>query len=106
MFLTYYSINQNTVFICKTAHLLEQTVYVYIFKLFIEAQHTFKEVRKSGASGWLSQLSIRVLVSAQVTILRAVRGFGPCVWFCADSAEPAWDFLSVCLSLSLRINKH
>ena len=40
----------------------------------------------------------------------AVRGFEPHVGLCADSAEPAWDFLflSLCtspaLSLSLKIN--
>ena len=47
-----------------------------------------------------------------------VREFKPCVRFCADSVEPAWDslppsfslplpcFLSLSLSLSLKINKN
>ena len=35
-----------------------------------------------------------------------VRGIEPRVGLCADSVEPAWDFLSLSLlSLSLKINK-
>ena len=49
--------------------------------------------------------------------LKVVRS-EPHVWLCADSAEPAWDSLSPCVSappafvpglslfLSLKINKH
>ena len=36
-----------------------------------------------------------------------VRGFEPHTGLCADGAEPAWDSLSLSLSLSLsEINKH
>ena len=31
----------------------------------------------------------------------AVHGIGPHVWLCAASSEPAWDSLSLSLSLSL-----
>ena len=52
-----------------------------------------------GASEWLSQLSLRLLISAQVTI--------PGLWVRAhfglhtDSMEPAWDSFSLPLSAPL-----
>ena len=61
-----------------------------------------------GAPGWLSQLSVQLLVSAQVMISR-FREFEPHITFCTDSVESAWDSLSLSLSLSLsfalKINK-
>ena len=48
---------------------------------------------KSGAPGGLSQLSFRLLISAQVVISRFV-SFELCVGLWADSVEPAWDSLS------------
>ena len=57
-----------------------------------------------GVPGWLRQLSVGPLVSAHDHD-RVVCGFEPPVGLCADRAEPAWDSLSLSLSLSLRINK-
>ena len=69
-----------------------------------------KDVLK-GAPGWLSWLSIWVLISVRVMISR-VHEIEPCVRLCADSVEPAWDCLSppsappLVLSRSLsKINK-
>ena len=54
-----------------------------------------------GALGWLSWLSIQLLISVQVMISQFV-GLSPCVeWLCADSTEPAWDYLSPFLSVPL-----
>ena len=53
-----------------------------------------QKVAPLGAPGWLSRLSVRLLVSAQVTIS----------WFLSlsnDSADPTWDSLSLPLSLPL-----
>ena len=62
------------------------------------------------APGWLSQLGIQILISAQSGHDLPVHGIKPCIRHCTDSAEPAWDSLSVplllTLSLSLKINKH
>ena len=52
-----------------------------------------------GAPGWLSRLSIQLLVSAEVMSLR-FREFEPLIGLCADSAESAWDALSPSLSVS------
>ena len=46
-----------------------------------------------GVLGWLSRLSVRLLISAQV------HEFKPCTGLRTDSAEPAWDSLSVSLPL-------
>ena len=69
-----------------------------------------------GPPGWLSQLRIRLLISAQVMIQG--REIEPCTDLCAcASMEPVWDSLSPCppltltsaclrsLSLSLKMNK-
>ena len=53
----------------------------------------------SGAPGWLSQVSIQLLVSAQVMI-SPFREFEPHIRLCADSAEPAWGSLSPFFSAS------
>ena len=66
-----------------------------------------------GVPGWLSLLSVRLLVSAQVVISQ-FREFEPRIRLCADSAEPAWDSLSLppplplpcSLSSGLSQNKH
>ena len=52
--------------------------------------------------GWLSQLNIRLLISAQVMISQ-LHEFEPHIGPCTDHAEPAWDSLS--LSVSLKRNK-
>ena len=52
---------------------------------------------KLGVSGWLSGLSVRLLVAAQVMISR-FREFEPRIRLQADNAEPAWDSLSPPLS--------
>ena len=71
----------------------------------------------SGAPGWLSWLSIRLLISAQVMISLFVRWHLPHIRLCAVNVEPAWDpvSLSLCpspayvcvhaLALSLSQNK-
>ena len=51
-----------------------------------------------GAPGWLSQLGLRLLVSAQIMVSR-FREFEPHVVLHADGVEPAWDSLSPLLSL-------
>ena len=58
----------------------------------------------SGPPGWLSLLSVPLLVSAQVMISR-LREFKPCVGLCADSTEPAWDSLSAPPPLALSLSK-
>ena len=71
----------------------------------------FAYLIKGGVPGWLSRLSIWLLVSAQVMIM--VCEFEPCIGLCADSAELAWYSLSPSLplcpspahSLSLSQNK-
>ena len=52
-----------------------------------------QETELIGAPGWLSRLSMRLLILAQVMISQ-VRGFKPCVGLCVDGAEPSWDSLS------------
>ena len=47
--------------------------------------------------GWLSRLSIRLVIPFRVVILRFV-GSSPILGSTLNSAEPAWDFLSTCLS--------
>ena len=46
---------------------------------------------------WLSELSVRLLISAQVMISRFV-GVELHVRLCTNSMEPAWDSLSPSLS--------
>ena len=49
----------------------------------------------SGAPGWLSPRSVRVLtLDAGSGHDRTVRDMEPRVGLCADRAEPAWDSLS------------
>ena len=63
-------------------------------------------------AGRLSQLSVRLLISAQVMTSWFLE-FKPHISICASSAEPAWDFLSPSFSAfsllslfsSLKINK-
>ena len=50
----------------------------------------FKKCKVRGAPGWLSQLSIRPLISAQVMISQFL------------SSSSAWDSLSLTLCLSLK----
>ena len=65
-----------------------------------------------GAPGWLSWLSVQLLVSAQVMI-SWFHEFEPHTGLCTASTEPAWDSLSLPFSLrlphslfvSLKINK-
>ena len=57
-----------------------------ICALFLSFFFKKKEVR--GAPGWLSQVSVRLLVSAQVMISQFC-GFEPCIRLCMDSTEPA-----------------
>ena len=47
----------------------------------------------TGAPGWLSQLSVRLLISAQVVISQFVSS-SPRVGLFAEGVEPAWDSLS------------
>ena len=54
-------------------------------------------LKAAGVSGWLSQLSVRLLVSAQIMILWFVRS-SPCIGLCAGSAEPTWGTLSPSVS--------
>ena len=54
-----------------------------------------KNTTTHGVPGWLSQLNIRLLISAQDL---TVHEFKPHIGLYADGAEPAWDSLS---SLSL-----
>ena len=65
------------------------------------------------APRWLSQLNVRVLLLAQVMTSR-FHEFEPLVGLCVDRVEPAWDSLSLSVSLplppcilsvSLKINK-
>ena len=68
-----------------------------------------------GVRVWLSPLSVQLLISAQVTHDLTVWGMEPWVGLCTDIVEPAWDSLSLplslsaphplVLSLSLKINK-
>ena len=55
-----------------------------------------------GAPGWLSRLSVRRLVSAQVMISRS-RAFEPRDRLHTDVVEVAWDSLSPSVSLSLSL---
>ena len=60
--------------------------------LFPPSVNPFKsKCNHSWAPGWLSPLSIWVLISAQVMI--SVWEFEPHIGLCADSVEPAWDSL-------------
>ena len=52
-----------------------------------------------GCPGWLSRVSIQLLVLAQVMILQLC-GFEPHMGLCAGSVKPAWYSLSLSLSLS------
>ena len=56
-----------------------------------------------GGAEWLSRLSVRLLVSAQVMISR-FHEFEPHIGLCADGAEPACDFLSPSLSASFSLH--
>ena len=51
-----------------------------------------------GAPGCLSQLSIQLLILTQVMI-SCFHGFEPCIGLYNGSVEPAWDSLSLPLSL-------
>ena len=57
-----------------------------------------------GAPGWLSRLSVCLLVSAHVMISWFVSSFQPCIGLCADSVEPAWDSLSLHLQCVLSLS--
>ena len=67
-----------------------------------------KDLRKksgeagAGGPGWLSQLSVQLLVSVQVMI--TVGGIEPHVRLHAHNTKPAWDSLSLPLSLSLSLS--
>ena len=50
-----------------------------------------------GVPGWLSGLSVQLLIFVQVMILWFVNS-SPMFQLCADSVEPAWDSLSLPLS--------
>ena len=52
-------------------------------------------VKNSSVPGWRSQLSVWLLVLAQVMVSRE---FDTCIGLCAESEEPAWNF-SLPLSL-------
>ena len=56
-------------------------------------------IRDTGAPGWLSQLSIPLLVSAEVMISQFY-GLEPHVGLYAGIEEPAWDSLSLSSSPS------
>ena len=58
------------------------------------------------APGWLSRLSVKLLISAQVMISRFVGSIETRIGLCADSTEPAWDSLSLSLSLSSLLLPH
>ena len=72
------------------------------------------EMQISGAPGWLSWLSVWVLILAQV--MTSWCQFRPHAGLLTNRVEPAWDFLSVSLSpspsptyslsFSLKINNH
>ena len=65
--------------------------YYEILKIADEKQKTIKKCR---APGWLSQLTVQLLISAQVIISR-VPEFEPCIRLCADSSQPTWDSTSL-----------
>ena len=71
---------------------------------------SLKIVSRLGAPGWLTLLSVQLLVSAHVMI-SWLHGIKPRIGLCAGSAEPAWDSLSPSLStppslvLSLSLSK-
>ena len=55
-----------------------------------------------GEPGWLSRLSVQILISAS-----RVREFRFCVGLCTESREPAWDSVSPSLSaLPPHVNIH
>ena len=56
-----------------------------------------KKKNYTGTPGWLSRLSVRLLVSAQAMI-SLVRGLELRIGLCADSAEPGWDSVGPSLS--------
>ena len=56
-----------------------------------------KKKKINGASGWLSPLSIQLLVSAQVMISGFLSLSPACIGLCADSVKPAWDSISLVL---------
>ena len=60
---------------------------------------TLRSLHLGGVPGWLSQLSVRLLVSAQVTISQFPE-IKPHVGLCAGSMESTWESVSfsVCLS--------
>ena len=60
--------------------------WLYSLKIIISAE-----------LGWLSRLSVQLLVSAQV-LFSPFREFKPCIGLCAGSWEPALDSLSPSLS--------
>ena len=53
-----------------------------------------------GVPGWLSWLSMGLLILAQVTISQ-VSKIGPHIRLCADGVAPTWNSLSLSLSLPL-----
>ena len=71
------------------------------------------ENQRTGTPEWLSQLSVQLLISAQVMI-SMVCGIKSCIGLCAYSVRPTWDSVSPSLSLTLAlslflsksINKH
>ena len=56
------------------------------------------DAKEKGAPGWLSQVSVWLLVLAQITISQFCE-IEPRVRLCADSVEPAWDSLFLSLSV-------
>ena len=48
----------------------------------------------------MAQLVKRLTLDFSLGHDLTVCGFEPHIWLCADSAEPAWDSLSLSLSLS------
>ena len=101
----------------KATRHLDSQIYFWIFSNLARRTETSLEIklyiffclRKKNRqeSGWLSQLNVQLLISAQVMILWSSVRSSPLQALCF-STGPAWDSLSPSLSLtlpSIKINK-
>ena len=91
----------------------ERTQQKIKLNMFPKDKILFLKSSLRGVPGWLSRLSIRLLISAQVTRDLTVRDTEPRIGLCADIVEPARDSFSLPLSAppllsqarALKINK-
>ena len=89
----------DSLFLATTMHL--KTKSMVVFRLG-STPHYWTQVKNHvlGAPAWLSQLSVWLLVLAQVRISQFCE-FKPCMELCTDSTKPAWDSFSLPFSLPL-----